>query len=169
MAAKRLRRVSSGDRESVTVRRATPADAPLLAEHRAAVWIETDTWTSAQLQPQLPVWRDFFERCMRDESYAAYIAENDGAVIGSGGLLVYLVVPRPGNGSDRAGRVQSVYVAPHARRRGVAREIVRHIITLAREKRLASLVLRPTEASRSLYAEFGFQAADELLLRPLGD
>jgi GNAT superfamily N-acetyltransferase len=153
----------------VTIRRATDADTALLAEHRAAVWVETDRWTSAELQPQVPVWRDFFRRCMRDDSYAAFIAEDGGAAIGSGGLLTYLTIPRPGFASDRAGRVQSVYVAPHARRRGVARAIVQHIVDLARRKQLTSLVLHPTEAARALYADFGFRPADEMMLRPLAD
>jgi GNAT superfamily N-acetyltransferase len=153
----------------VTIRRATDSDAGLLAEHRAAVWVETDHWSDAELQPQIPVWRDFFRRCMRDDSYAAFIAEEAGTAIGSGGLLVYLTIPRPGFASDRGGRVQSVYVAPPARRRGVARAIVRHIVDLARRKKLTSLVLHPTEAARPLYAEFGFEPADEMMLRPLGD
>jgi GNAT superfamily N-acetyltransferase len=153
----------------VTIRRATDDDAGLLAEHRAAVWVETDDWTSAELEPQIPVWRDFFRRCMREESYMAFIAEEAGVAIGSGGLLVYLTIPRPGFASDRAGRVQSVYVVPHARRRGVARAIVQHIVDLARRQNLTSLVLHPTEAARDLYASFGFEAADEMMLRPLGD
>jgi GNAT superfamily N-acetyltransferase len=153
----------------VRIRRATEADAGLLAEHRAAVWVEADHWTSVELQPQIPVWRDFFRRCMRDDSYAAFVAEQDGNVIGSGALLIYLTIPRPGFASDRAGRVQSVYVAPHARRRGVARAIVQHIVDLARHKKLTSLVLHPTDAARALYAEFGFKPADEMMLRPLGD
>jgi len=153
----------------VTIRRATAADSELLAEHRAAVWVETDHWTHAELQPQIPVWRDFFHRCMAEDSYAAFVAEQSGIAIGSGGLLVYLTIPRPGFGSDRAGRVQSVYVVPQARRRGVARAIVRHIVDLARRKNLTSLVLHPTEAARAMYAEFGFEPADEMMLRPLGD
>jgi GNAT superfamily N-acetyltransferase len=153
----------------VTIRRARDADAGLLAEHRAAVWVEADHWTDAELQPQIPVWRDFFRRCMRDDSYAAFIAEEAGTVLGSGGLLVYLTIPRPGFDSDRAGRVQSVYVAPFARRRGVARALVQHIVDLARRNKLTSLVLHPTDAARALYADFGFEAADEMMLRPLGD
>jgi len=153
----------------VTIRRATDADAGLLAEHRAAVWVETEHWSDAELQTQIPVWRDFFIRCMRDDLYAAFIAEEAGTAIGSGGLLVYLTIPRPGFASDRGGRVQSVYVAPPARRRGVARAIVQHIVDLARRKQLTSLVLHPTENARPLYADFGFEPADEMMLRPLGD
>jgi GNAT superfamily N-acetyltransferase len=149
----------------VIIRHATHVDAALLAEHRAAVWHEAGGWSRADLALQTPIWATFFGTCLKDSTYVAFIAEEHGRVIGSGGVLVYLAIPRPGCVSERAGRVQSLYVIPEARRRGIARHIVQHVIAYAREARLLSLVLHPSDAARNLYLALGFMPADEMQLR----
>ncbi len=147
------------------MRRGTPSDATLLAEHRAAVWHEVGGWTVADLVPQIPIWATFFREHLEAGTYVAFIAEEDGNAIGSGGLLIHLAMPRPHVVSDRAGRVQSVYVEPAARSRGVARNIMEHILGYSRDVALVSLTLHPSDQARSLYATLGFRAADEMLLR----
>jgi GNAT superfamily N-acetyltransferase len=147
------------------IRRASVADAELLAGHRAAVWHEVGDWNLAELEPQIPIWADFFREHMADGSYAAFVAERDGRTIGSGGLVVYLAIPRPGRNSDRAGRVQSVFVDQSFRRRGVARSIMDRILLFAREANLISLVLHPSDEGRPLYTSLGFEPADEMMLR----
>lgn len=147
------------------IRRATPSDAALLAEHRAAVWHEVGDWSVADLAPQIPVWTAFFHDRLADASYVAFMAEVDREAIGSGGVLIQLTIPRPGMRSDRAGRVQSLYVRPSARGNGVARTIVARLLSYAREVELVSLSLHPSDEARSLYAAAGFEAADEMVLR----
>jgi GNAT superfamily N-acetyltransferase len=149
----------------MTIRRAAVGDAALLAEHRAAVWVESSGWSTSELAPQIPIWTAFFRDALESSSYVAYIAEEAGRIVGSGGLLVHLAIPRPGLASDRTGRVQSVYVLPAARRRGIARLIMRCIVAFARDAHLIALVLRPSENARALYAQLGFEPSGELLLR----
>jgi GNAT superfamily N-acetyltransferase len=137
----------------------------LLAEHRAAVWHEVGEWSMADLAPQILVWTAFLRDRVEDATYVAFIAEEDGRTIGSGAILVHLTIPRPGLASDRAARVQSVYVVPEARRRGVARAIMEHLLEYAREIKLVSLTLHSSDEARPLYAALGFEAADEMVLR----
>ena len=94
----------------------------------------------------------------------AFIAEDDGTTIGSGAILLHLTIPRPGSPSDRGARVQSVYVIPDARRRGVGRAIMQHLIQCAREQNVVSLTLRPSNAARPLYATLGFKTVEEMRL-----
>ena len=150
------------------IRRAEEEDAHLLATHRAAVWHEAGAWSMADLTPQIDVWTAFFRRCVADETYVAFIAEREAQPIGSGALLIHLGIPRPGLASDRAGRVQSVYVAPEARRGGVARALMERLIAYGREAKLISLALHPSEPARTLYHALGFEAADEMTLRFTG-
>ena len=89
----------------------------------------------------------------------------DGRAVGSGALLVQLTIPRPGVPSDRAGRVQSVYIEPAARLRGIARAVMDRIIAYAKDAQLVSLSLHPSDDARPLYAALGFEAADEMTLR----
>ena len=147
------------------IRRATQADAALLAEHRAAVWNEVGEWDLADLQTQIPVWTTFLRGCLANETYVAFIAEDAGGTVGSGAVLVHLTIPRPHLPSDRAGRVHSLYVVREARRRGIARAIMERLLEYARATRLVSLSLHPSDDARPLYAGLGFRAANEMLLR----
>jgi GNAT superfamily N-acetyltransferase len=149
----------------MTIRPATALDAELLARHRAAVWHEVGDWSRAELEPQIPVWTAFFRKCVADGTYVAFVAEDAGRGVGSGAVLVQLSIPRPGLGSEQAGRVQSVYVEPAQRRGGVARAIMERIVAFARESKLITLTLHPSDDARSLYAGMGFEAADEMVLR----
>jgi GNAT superfamily N-acetyltransferase len=152
----------------VTLRRAEEEDASLLATHRAAVWHEVGEWSMADLTPQIDIWTAFFRRCIVDETYVAFIAERAAQPVGSGALLIHLGIPRPGLSSERVGRVQSMYVAPDARRRGVARALIDRLIAYGREAKLISLALHPSDAARPLYTAVGFAAADEMTLQFTG-
>ena len=149
---------------SFALRRATPDDAELLARHRAAVWEEVGEWDAATMAEQVPVWAAYFRHAVADHTYVALVASEDGAVLGSGAILVHAVLPRPKSASARTGRVQSVYVVPAARRRGIARAIMDGLLAYARERGLISLSLHPSDDARGLYASLGFEAANEMRL-----
>lgn len=151
------------------IRPATSLDAELLARHRAAVWVEVGAWNPAELAPQIAVWTSYFRARLADATYIAFIAQTPSGIVGSGAVLVHAAIPRPGLASDRAGRVQSVYVEPAARGAGIGRAIVEHLIAFARDAQLISLMLHPSDGARPLYAALGFQAADEMLLRFTSD
>ena len=150
---------------SVALRSATPDDADLLARHRAAVWEEVGDWDAASMARQVPVWRAYFQRALADGTYVAIVASEEGAIAGSGAILIQAALPRPMFESVRGGRMQSVYVVPEARRRGVARAIVERLLEWARSERLISLSLHPSEEARPLYTSLGFVAADEMQIR----
>ena len=153
---------------SYAIRRATPDDAALLAEHRARVWREVGDWHEEPMARQIPIWTAWFHDAVADGCYRSWIAEEDGEAIASGSLLVYAAIPRPGSAADQEGRVQSVYVVPVARRRGIARALMKAIVAYARAVPLIRLVLHPSDDARPLYADLGFSGLDEMGLR-LGD
>jgi GNAT superfamily N-acetyltransferase len=149
-----------------TLRRATPADAALLARHRAAVWIEVGDFAADTMAAQEPVWTAYLRDALAEERYVAWIAVDDGdAIVGSGAVLIGRAIPRPGSPSDLTGRVHSVYIEPHARRRGIARAIMAAVLEYAREHDLISLTLHPSDEGRQLYTSLGFVPADEMVLR----
>lgn len=150
---------------SWAIRRATPQDAALLAEHRGRVWCEVGGWDEASIAAQVPVWTAFFADLLAEERYVSWIAHDGAAVLGSGSLLVNLVIPRPDHPGDRQGRVHSVYVVPTARRRGIARALMLELMDYARAALFVLLTLHPSEEARPLYASLGFQPADEMALR----
>ena len=154
---------------TLALRSATAGDAELLARHRAAVWEEVGDWDRAAMAAQVPVWTAYFRRALAERTYLACVALDEQQIVGSGAILVHATLPRPQSDSDRSGRVQSVYVVPHARRRGIARAIMERLLAYARGERLISLTLHPSDEARALYASLGFTAADEMRLSLLPD
>jgi GNAT superfamily N-acetyltransferase len=151
---------------SYALRRATPRDAALLAEHRGRIWREVGDWDEEPIAAQIPVWTAWMADAVADGTYVAWIAEEDsGDAIASGAVLVHVAIPRPGFPSDREGRVQSVYVVPHARRRGIAQAIMAEVMAYARASMLIRLTLHPSDEARPLYLALGFSELDELGLR----
>ena len=153
---------------SVAIRRAGPDDAALLAEHRAAIWREVGDWDAEPMAAQIPIWTAWFRNALAAGTYLSWIAEESGEPIASGSLLVHVAVPRPGSASDREGRVQSVYVAPDARRRGIAKALMERILAHARAEALIRLSLHPSDDARPLYRNLGFTELDEMGLRLAG-
>jgi ribosomal protein S18 acetylase RimI-like enzyme len=150
---------------SYAIRRASAADAALLAEHRARVWREVGDWDAEAMAAQVPLWTAWMHGAVERGQYVSFIAEEHGTALASGSLLIYTAIPRPGSASDREGRVQSVYVAPDARRRGIARALMAAILDHARSESLIRLVLHPSDEARPLYASLGFAPLDEMGLR----
>jgi GNAT superfamily N-acetyltransferase len=150
---------------SWAIRRATPDDAGLLAEHRGLVYREVDGWADATVARMVPVWTAYFSDLLAESRYLGWIAHDGASVLGSGALLVNAILPRPDHPGDRYGRVHSVYVVPAARERGIARAIMLELIDYARTAMLVRLVLHPSEAARPLYAGLGFEPLDEMALR----
>lgn len=114
---------------------------------------------------QVPVWTAWFHEAVADGTYVAFIAEENGEAIASGAVLVHVAIPRPSWPSDREGRVQSVYVVPHARRRGIARALMAEIVDYAHAAMLIRLMLHPSEEARPLYASLGFEQLDQMGLQ----
>jgi GNAT superfamily N-acetyltransferase len=147
---------------NAALRRATRADAALLAEHRAAVWRSADAATEAELATQIPIWIDFFVETIADGTLIAFIAERDGAAIGSVVLLEQLAIPRPGYARALEGRVHSMFVEPRARGAGVARALMTMLVDHARQAGFMRLNLHPTDMARPLYRSLGFEDRDEM-------
>lgn len=154
---------------SYAIRRATPDDAALLAEHRARVWREVGGHSGESMAAQIPIWTAWFHDAVGDGTYVSFIAEENGEAIGSGSLLVHVAIPRPGFPSDREGRVHSVYIVPHARRRGIARALMAELMDYAATAMLIRLSMHPSDEARPLYVSLGFEQLDEMGLRLTGE
>jgi ribosomal protein S18 acetylase RimI-like enzyme len=148
---------------SIMIRAAALEDAPTLIDFNAAMAIETEQLT---LDPQI------LSRGVRaglgDPAKARYfVAEFDGRIVGQ--LMLTL------EWSDwRDGEIwwiQSVYVHPDFRRRGVFKALYRHAQGLARERGAVGLRLyveKHNVAAQSTYASLGMRMSEYLVMEELG-
>jgi GNAT superfamily N-acetyltransferase len=96
-------------------------------------------------------------------THAGYLATLDGNAIGCAWLCTIDRVPGPGRFVRRAGILQSVYVAPPQRNRGVGEGLIRLTIEEAKERGFDYLMVHPSMASFSFYRRLGFVESEKLL------
>lgn len=95
-----------------------------------------------------------------------WLAELAGAPIGMVNLLVFTRMPGPSIDAGRWGYLGNMYVEPPHRNAGVGGRLVEALLAHADAEHLERVVLSPTKPSIAFYRRAGFEAADQLLLRP---
>ena len=146
------------------LREATAADLPTLVRHRDAMWTEMGRVAPGEPDPTSGAYGKWLEERMRRGALTAFIAEEGGQVLASGGVWVQEVQPRPGHPLTQWGYILSLYTEPVARGRGLAKAIVQACIDRAKEAGCTRATLHASDAGRPLYEEFGFEPTSEMWL-----
>ncbi len=152
------------------IRRATVADAGIIASHRAGMFRDM-----GQVPPVL--YEDFRARAetwlingFRNGEYVGWLATAVGEVIGGAGVQFRRVSPHPiknANGEvaiaeGRHAIVINVFTEPKWRRRGVGQALMGEIIAWAQTERLDRLILHASAEGRKLYERLGFVMTNEM-------
>src|SRR5687767_12769828 len=148
---------------AIEIRRASEADAPILAHHRVSMFrdmgsakpsVESELRDAATAQ---------IREAMRTGEYVAWLSyrtREPDRIIGGAGVQLRRLLPRPdGDGSrvliGREGIVLNVYVEPDSRRLGVARRLMEAILAWVPSTDVVRLVLHASDDGRPLYESIG--------------
>ena len=139
----------------VTVRRSRPADLSTIVEYNAAMARETEG-----LELDREVLTKGVKAVMREPSRGHYLlAEAEGRVLGQTMITFEWSDWRNGN----FWWIQSVYVDPAYRRRGVYRQLYRHVLNAAQEsgevRGVRLYVERENSGAREVYTRLGMNRA----------
>jgi GNAT superfamily N-acetyltransferase len=155
------------------IRVATPADARVIAVHRARMFQDMGELAG----PAFEVLRAKAEArlvgALERGEYVGWLgspADQPHEVVGGAGVQLRQGLPHParmprGEVSVAEGRhaiVLNVYTEPAWRRRGLAEQLMRHLLVWARKERLDRLVLHASADGRRLYERLGFVATNEM-------
>jgi GNAT superfamily N-acetyltransferase len=143
------------------IRLASPADADALAELRWEFRAPRATQTES---------RDaFMTRCadwMRAElssgRWKAWVALEDARIVGQAWMYFLPKIPNPAAELERHAYISNVYVTPGSRG-GVGSKLLAAALDAARSERVDSVVLWPTDRSRTLYMRHGFVSNGSIL------
>jgi len=143
-----------------TVRRTTLDDVEQLVRLRYEMQMELDEGEHHGVSPAdlIDGNRDYFTKQLTGFHFAAFFAEAEGRVIGTGGVVVYDVPPGRSNPSGAEGYIMSMYTVPEWRGRGVARRVLDHLIEHAYAEGARRLWLRASPHGRPLFEKYGFEA-----------
>lgn len=155
-----------------SIRRAGLEDAPVIAWHRARMFQDMGTLSTATFDGLVNESRLWTERALASGEYVGWLAtpKNDPSVIvGGGGVQIRQVAPHPFRppredafAKGKHAIVLNVFVEPEWRRRGLARLLMEEILRWARVERLDRLVLHASTEARPLYEHLGFEVTNEM-------
>lgn len=141
------------------VRPATPDDADELARLRWDFRIEHGTPATRAFGEFLEEFRSFAREVLADgAAWRAWVAEDDGRLVGCVWLQLVEKVPHPGRGrwERPIAYVTNVYVEPELRDAGLGARLLDAAMTFAREHPMSEAVVWPTPRSVSFYRRAGF-------------
>ena len=154
------------------IRLATEADAAIIASQRVKMFqdnglVPVGTWE--QLERDSLGWT---ARKLREGSYVGWLVEEDanGAggparVIGGAGVWFMEWPPHWMHPEPMRGYLLNVYIAPEARRRGLARELVLLATEECKRRGLHLAVLHASKMGQPIYEELAWKMSNEMVLK----
>jgi GNAT superfamily N-acetyltransferase len=151
------------------IRRATSADAAVIAWHRARMFQdmgilapESFDALRTKVEARLNDW-------LGSGLYLGWLAafpKDPATVIGGAGVQLQPILPRPIQQSKisegRQATIVNVFTEPAWRRRGVASALVKEIIAWSRTETLDRLLLHASDEGRKVYEQLGFRESNEM-------
>lgn len=146
------------EKEGIVYRRATIDDVSALVDYRVRFLNELfnhpeDDETAVVRKSLL----EYFIKAIPSKDFIAWVAEYDGKIIGTGGMVVW---EKPaiyrGVESGRLGYVLNFYTVPEARRKGVGTRLLNEVIKEAKSLGLKYLHLHASKDGINMFRKAGF-------------
>ena len=152
------------------IRRATAADAGVLARHRAEMFRDMGELPASVYDKLIDAARAYLTQAVTDGRYVGWVAELDAGsreIIGGAGLQLRELLPRPDVARERLvrgpqGLIVNVYTERAWRRKGVADALMRELLQWCRGNGIESVVLHASDEGRPLYERLGFRPTNEM-------
>ncbi len=152
------------------IRRATAADAGVLARHRAEMFRDMGELPASVYDTLIDAARAYLTQAVTDGRYVGWVAELDAGsreVVGGAGLQLRELLPRPDVARERLvrgpqGLIVNVYTERAWRRKGVADALMRELLQWCRGNGIESVVLHASDDGRPLYEKLGFRPTNEM-------
>jgi GNAT superfamily N-acetyltransferase len=139
----------------VIIREAEKRDVPAIVELMKGLIIKTSV-AEARGASTLAEYEKVFERIWTDPNHKLFVAEIEGRVVGAADLLV---VPNLSHRGLPWALIENVVIDESMRRKGFGRELVKHLIDVAKKSGCYKIGLssdRKRAAAHRLYESLGF-------------
>lgn len=140
---------------TVTIRKATAGDATALAGLRWRWPVEERGYAGTDRAAFLELFSSWVVEHLA--THIPFLAEVDDQIVGTAWLMLADRVPSPTRRHRRTGDVQSVYVVPELRSRGVGAQLVQAVLAEAHSLHLEHVTVHSSIRAMPLYQRSGFQ------------
>ena len=153
---------------NVTYRRATLDDVDVLVEFRLRFLADR---AGSERAPDEDLFaknlRDYFREAMSRGAFIAWLAEREGEVVATSGMVVWRMPPNNSVLTGRMAYVLNMYTLPAVRRQGICTALLEKMVEEARALGLSRVHLHASREGEGIYRRRGFvEPSDvELVLR----
>ncbi|HXW61346.1 MAG TPA: GNAT family N-acetyltransferase [Candidatus Acidoferrales bacterium] len=149
---------------NIRVRRAGLEDLAHILRHRRAMFLEMGFHDQAVLDRVERLSREYFIEALPSGNYAGWLAEewSERRVVGGGGVVRARWPGYPGENLAERAWILNMYTEPEARRRGVAKQLLKVMMEWCCEKGFRAVSLHASAAGRPLYEAIGFRQTNEM-------
>jgi len=145
------------EKEKIVYRRASIDNVPVMVDYRVKFLNELcshpENNKTAVIRKSL---QDYFMKAIPSGDFIAWVAEYNGKVIATSGMVVWQRPAMYGVESGKLDYLLNFYTIPKARKKGIATRLLNELIKEARSIRLKYLHLRASKEGISIYKKAGF-------------
>ncbi len=135
------------------IRKATIEDTVLLSETRKLQLIDEGILPDCNIDAELDA---FFKKWLVSKDFLQLIAEEDGKLLSTAAVIYYDLPPSFTNKIGVRGYVTNVYTAPEHRGKGLAKTLLKELLSDAKKRGIKKLWLGASKLGRPLYEKLGF-------------
>jgi len=161
--------------DSFAVRMATPSDIPTIAQHRARMFRDMGELPASVHEQLVDATTVYLRRAIPTGEYVGWLAapaDRPDEIVAGAGVQLRRVLPHPrrlenGELSLAVGKqaiVLNVFTETPWRRRGLAEQLMTHVLDWVRRTNVETLVLHASDEARGLYERLGFIPTNEMRL-----
>src|SRR6266568_2520433 len=138
----------------VHIRRATQDDLETLVQLRLDFLQEISGDTSDALRETLAgATRTYLADKMAKQEFLIWVAEVEGKIVGTSGLVIFERPPVSQNMSGREGYIMNMYTVPEQRGKGIATAILAELMRFVKGTGAQRVWLHATKDGRPLYEQ----------------
>lgn len=150
----------------ITIREGTSQEDSLIAKHSYHMWRDIGVPDDAINPNWLEITLQFIEQARRDLFYKAFVAEVDGAVVGSASCQLYsglypnVFIPE----YRKYGYIWGVYVEPSYRKQGIAKQLTSMAVNHLKAVGCTRVILNASPLGKPVYEQLGFSHSNAMHL-----
>ena len=146
------------------LRPATVADAELIQAQRDEIFTEMGREVGL-VRSVSAASLSWLRSALGSGLYQGWLVEDtEGRALAGAGVTWQHLQPSPASGTQARAYLDNVYVAPQARRQGLARRLVQRLLAECEGRGVQLVTLHATAAGRPVYETLGFVPTDEMRL-----
>ena len=106
----------------------------------------------------------YYKEAIPTGHHIAVFAEVNGKKVGCGGMCLFDEMPSPDNLTGTCAYLMNIYTPEKYRDHGVARHVVKYLVSKALNMGIGKIYLETTEEARNLYQSLGFKELNDYLI-----